>query len=483
MERTIAIDRSLGVTRAAVIEDGALCEMHIEREAEVSQTESLFYGRVQAVKPSVCSVFVNVGLELNAFLPLREGVSPRPGDWLIVQGAASQSVRTKGLRVTDRPMLAGKWLVLLPGDSGVRLSKKIRDEAQRERLREAGEAVCPEGFGLIVRTASAASPDALREEAQELVSRWRMIERRAAGMTAPGLLWQREPLYRALARDLGGPELARITVNDAACYEALLDEQAAGRVDAQTEIALYDESERGMLLFDVLGLEAQIDRALRRRVWLPCGGVLAIDPCEAMTVIDVNSGKMTQGRDIEETALRVNLEAADEIARQIRLRDIGGIIVVDFIDMAREEHREQLVMRMREAAAKDRSAVRVEGMTRLDLMELTRKRKGEELRRRLCAPCGRCGGEGETLSPEETALRALRDVRRRAISGQRGPFVIECDKRCAQALAGHESPLEGVQVYGCGAHGGKAERYRVVQIGENEAPPAGAVRLGERKEA
>ena len=483
MERTIAIDRSCGVTRAAVLEDGALCEVHIERETEVSQTESLFYGRVQAIKTSVCAAFVDIGMELNAFLPLREGAALRAGDWVIVQGAASQSVKTKGLRVTDRPMLAGKWLVLLPGERGVRLSKKIRDEALREQLRTAAGEICPEGFGLIVRTASAASPDALREEAQELLSRWREIERRAAGMTKPGLLWERDPLHRALARDLGGLELARVTVNDAACYEDLLAEQSAGRIGERTQIALYDECARGMLLFDVLGLDAQIDRALRGRVWLPCGGELVIDPCEAMTVIDVNSGKMTLGRDVEETALRVNLEAAEEIARQLRLRDIGGIVVIDFIDMAREEHREQLIARMREAAARDRSPVRVEGMTRLGLMEMTRKRKGEELRRRLCAPCGHCAGAGEVISPQETAFRALRDVRRRALSGQRGPFVIECAKRCAQALAEHDSPAEGAQVYVSGAYAGATGRYSVAQLGENETPPVGAVRLGERKEA
>ena len=476
------MDRSLGVTRAAVLEDGALCELHIERETEVSETESLFCGRVQAIRPSVRAAFVDVGLEKNAFLPLREGASLRAGDWVIVQGAASQSVRTKGLRVTDRPMLAGKWLVLLPGERGVRLSKKIQDEALRARLREAAEEICPEGFGLIVRTATAASAEFLREEAQELLARWREIERRAAGRTEPGLLWQREPLYRALARDLGGVELARITVNDAACYEALLEDRAAGRIAPGTEIALYDERSRGMLLFDVLGLEAEIDRALRRTVYLPCGGTLLIDPCEAMTVIDVNSGKMTRGKDLEETALRVNLEAAQEIARQLRLRDIGGIVVVDFIDMERPENREMLMRRMRETAARDRFPVHVEGMTRLGLMELTRKRKGEELRRRLCAPCGHCAGAGEALSPEETVLRALRDVRRRALSGQRGPFVIECSKRCAQALAGLESPVKGAAVYVAGTYGGAAARFSVAQIGENETPPEGAARLGERKE-
>ena len=483
MKRTIAIDHSLGVTRAAVLEDGALCEMHIERENVVSQTESLFYGRVQAIKPSVRAAFVDVGLDKNVFLPLREGASLRAGDWVIVQGAASQSVKTKGLRVTDRPMIAGKWLVLLPGDAGVRLSKKIRDEALREQLREMAEAICPEGCGLIVRTASVLSPESLKEEAQELLSRWQEIVRRAAGMTAPGVLWERERLYQALVRDLGTPELERITVNETGCYQALLAEQTAGRIDRQTEITLYDERERGMLLFDVLGLEAQIDCALRRRVWLPCGGELVIEPCEAMTVIDVNSGKMTLGRDLEETALRVNLEAADEIARQLRLREIGGVVVIDFIDMSRAENRERLTKRMREAVLRDRSAVHVEGLTRLGLMELTRKRKGEELRRRLCDSCGHCGGTGETLSAEETALRALRDVRRRALGGQRGPFVIECGKRCAQALAGHENPVEGARIYVTGAYGGAAERYSIAQIGENEMPPVGTALLGERKEA
>ncbi len=480
-DREIAVECALGGTRAAVFEGGALVELHEERDGEQEQTEGLYLGCVQAVRPSVCAAFVDIGLARNAFLPLREGAVYRPGEMLIVQGAAGQSVTSKGMRVTDRPTLAGERLVLLPGEAGVRVSAKISDEALRARLIERAGAACPAGCGLIVRTA-AADEAPLMEEAQALAARWSRALEMAKGRAAPGLLLDREPLALRLARDLGGSRLARVTVNDEALLSLLRERQSAGGISAGTRIELYDEAAHGLALFDLLGVERGIEQALARRVPLPCGGEIVFDAAEAMTVIDVNSARMVKGRDEEETALRVDLEAAREIARQLRLRGIGGVVVIDMIDLAAPERREQVLSCLREATANDRAGVTVEGMTRLGLVELTRRRVEPPLSSRLCAPCGRCRGAGAVLSAREIALRALREVRRMALSGQRGPFLVSCGAKTARELATLPSPARDADVYAlCDARAG--EPYIIEQLGQGMPPPQGAARLAPPKGA
>ena len=398
MIRELLIDDAPGYLRAAVVEDGRLCEIHGEKSGSAGETESVFYGRVQAIKPSLKAAFVDIGTPLNAFLPITDGDTLRCGDWVIVQGQAKQATETKGLRVTAKINLAGKWLVLVPGQSGVRVSKKVKDPALREALMDIAQGVCPPDCGLIVRTASeGVTQQLLEEEARALYAVWQEILKKASGMTRPGLLHGRLPLHMRLIRDMR--ELSRIVISSQAGYEALLATQQAQQIDAQTRIELYREDKQ--LLFDAFGIEPQIDKALRRRVWLPCGGYLVLDFCEAMTVIDVNSGKMILGRDPEETALRVNLEAAEEIARQLRLRDVGGIVMVDFIDMRLEEHRQTLLTHMKEALSGDRSPTTVEGITRLGLMEITRKRAHTQLHKALTASCSYCSGDGVVLSGEE----------------------------------------------------------------------------------
>lgn len=480
MKREIYIDRSFGVTRAAVIEEGTLVELLFEREANIKQTGSLFLGRVQSIKPSLNATFVDIGLPLNAFLPLREGNSFRQGDFLIVQVETSLPTETKGLRITDRVNLAGKWLVLLPNAEGVRISKKIRDASLREELKRIGEEICPPECGVIVRTASSGmTEELLREEAQTLFLSWKSIQKKAAGMTGPGLLHERAPLGLELMRELSGTELSRVVTNDPALYQALLHEKECWDGACETVVELFDESKKQVLLFDAAGIETQIDKALKRRVWLPSGGYLVIDSCEALTVIDVNSGKMTLGRDAEEAAFRVNLEALSEIARQLRLRNVGGIVVVDLIDMHEREHREQMVRVMREAVSHDRMQVTVEGLTRLGLMELTRKRKGDELRNALQSTCPHCNGNGAVLRAEEIAMRAMRGVRRMVLSGQRGPFVIRCSSACAQALLRQHNPVD-VPIYALAAYGRNAENFDIEQLGAGGVPANGAQSLPER---
>ncbi len=473
MTRKLIIDDSFGHIRAAVLENGALLEIHIEKQAADDQAENLFLGRVQSIKPSLHAAFVDIGTEINAFLPLREEMNLRCGDMIIVQGQAKQSTDTKGLRITDKVNLAGKWLVLLPGESGVHVSKKIKDPALRETLTALGKDICPPDCGLIIRTAGeGVTEQLLEDEAQSLYLLWQQIAAKAKGMTKPGLLHQRLPLYLRLARDMR--DLSEIVINSKSGQRQLESMQKELALSADTQILHFQET--STLIFDAYNIETQIDKALKKRVWLPCGGYLIIDYCEAMTVIDVNSGKMILGRDLEDTALRVNLEAAQEAARQLRLRDIGGIVMIDFIDMREETHRHLLLKTMKEAVAGDRTQITVEGFTRLGLMEITRKRKHEQLRKSMRINCSYCSGMGEVLSGEEVACRALRQVRRMILGGQRGPFVIRCGASCAQALLSMASP-EHADVYCCTTPGRHAEKYDIEQIGAGIPIPGGACPL------
>ena len=483
MKRELIFDCAPDWIRAAVVEDGVLCELHSEPVGSTKATESLFYGRVEQIRPSVGAAFVNVGLERNGFLPLNEwGDSPlRCGDMLIVQGAARQETEGKGLRLTARVNLAGKSLVLVPGGSGAHVSKKVKDPEARAQLLEAASALCPDGCSLIVRTASQDVTMALlEEEAKALWQQWQDVQRCAAGMTRPGVLMERLPLDRRLVRDMAGHELERIVTNSEESEEAFTEMQRQGLIPDTARIECFEEKDQ--LLFDAMGIEPQIDRALKKRVWLPCGGYLIIDRCEAMTVIDVNSGKMVLGRSMEDTAIRVNLEAAREVARQLRLRDVGGMVVIDFIDMALPEHREALTRAFRDAAKPDREQVKVFGLTPLGLMELTRKRVHAELHRQLCAPCTYCSGTGEVLSPGEVARRALCAVRRKALSGQSGPYLVRLSPAAAQALAGRVSPPE-CAVYALGVPGRHAETFDIEPINPEAGMPKGAMRLSERMEA
>ena len=467
MKRELIIDCKSGGMRAAVLEDGELVELHVENGMPESQTETLYYGRVQAVRPSVHAAFVEIGQELNAFLPLEEGMKLKSGDMLIVQGVAKQTTQSKGLRVSARVNLTGRGLVLIPGETGVHISKKVKNPEMRARLAEIGREICPPECAVIIRTASEnVTAEQLKAEAEILLSTWQDACQRAKGMVKPGILVKPEPLPMRLMRDLAG-NLERVVINDREDFEALCQAQKDGRLPQETRIEYADEQKT--LLFDAFNLETSIDKALKNRVWLPCGGYLVFDFTEALTVIDVNSGKMIAGKSMEETVLRVNLEAVKELARQIRLRDVGGIIVVDLIDMEKEKNRQAVLAALKEAAKSDRMPVKVEEITRLGLLEMTRKRKGEQLRRALRTTCSVCSGSGELLGEEEIARRALRQARRMALAGQRGPFVIGLAEKAAKVLETMPQPDNCPPIYAL-ASGGYREKFSVMQPGEGEIP-------------
>ena len=469
--REIILDCIPGLTRAAVFEDGRLVELHSERVGKEDLTESLFYGRIEQIRPSVCAAFVNIGLPQSAFLPIEDGEKLRCGDMIIVQGAAKQVTDSKGLRITRRINFAG---------NGVHISKKIKDVQLRAELEACVMPLCPQGCGLIVRTASGdVSPEKLEQEASDLYEAWTAAHKKAVGMRTPGVIMQRAGLEERLIRDLSCSALKRIVVSGEDCYARLCARQREGLIPQTAKVERYEA--KSQLIFDLFGVEDACAKALKKRVWLPCGGYLIIDCCEAMTVIDVNSGKMTLGRHIEETALRVNLEAAREIAVQLRLRSIGGVIVADFIDMQSEESRREVLKTLKEACAADRCGVKVEGITRLGLVEMTRKRVEERLDKRLLSSCACCSGTGEMLCAHETARRALYAVRRLALAGQRGPFAVRLAAAEAQELVTMGAP-EDIEVYAVSLTQKHGERFDIEQLGAGKIPE-GAIRLTKRVES
>ena len=467
LKRELVIDCKSGGTRAAVLEDGELVELHLESGEPERQTETLYYGRIQAVRPSVHAAFVEIGQELNAFLPLENDMKLKSGDMLIVQGVAKQTTQSKGLRVSTRVNLTGQGLVLIPGEIGVHISKKVKNPEMRARLTEIGREICPLNCAVIIRTASEnVTAEQLREEAESLLKMWQEACQKAKGMVKPGILIRPEPLAVRLIRDLAR-NLERVVLNDKTEYEAICRMQQEGRLPQETRIEYVDEQRT--LLFDAFNLETPIDKALKKRVWLPCGGYLIFDFAEALTVIDVNSGKMVASKNMEETALRVNLEAVKEIARQIRLRDVGGIIIVDLIDMDKDKNKQLVLSALKDAVKNDRMPVKIEDITRLGLLEMTRKRKGEQLRRALRTTCSVCSGSGELLSEDEIARRALRQARRMALAGQRGPFVICLAEKAVKILQTLPQPENCPPIYALSVSGYR-EKFSVMQPGEGEMP-------------
>lgn len=397
---------------AALLENGRLVQYFVERPDQRRTVGNIYKGRVQDVLPGMEAVFVNIGLERTAYLyglTSRRGghddsggdgadgghdtVRLQPGDELLVQ-VAKEAVGDKGARLTRDLNIPGRYLVLTPGTPGhVSLSRRLTDPAERERLQAIATDVCPPGAGLIVRTVAAGASDAdLRADADSLSALWERLQKDAANARAPALLYRDDDLLLRLIRDYFSADVGELIVSGASLFRqatALAHTLAPALADRVRPWA----GPAGALLDDA-GVPNQLDKALRRRVWLDSGGYLVFDETEALTVIDVNSGKFTGKTDLAATVRRLNIEAATEAARQLRLRDIGGIVLIDFVDMSDKNDQAAVMAALEEAAAADRNRLTVLGFTRLGLLELTRRKQGPTLAELLMEPCPRCRGHG-----------------------------------------------------------------------------------------
>ena len=443
MKRVLLMERVMDQTRLAIVEDGLLCELYRQTPGGEYLSGNIYLGRVENVLPGMNAAFVDIGMEKNGFLgagdirlfaqndralatllgKARIEQLVRPGQQLLVQVIRSQP-GAKGPRLSCYVTLPGRLMVLLAGVKYTGVSRKITDDGERARLREMGLSLTEGGQdGVILRTAAqGAGAERLRSEYALLKAQWADMKGRAEFMRAPKLVYDDNDLALHAVRDMLAEDVEAVWADDKDCYERLLACAKVMAPDLSDRIRLHTGETP---LFDLYRVDAQVDRGLQRYVWLKSGGSLVIDETEALTVVDVNTGKNTGKRDADDTILAANCEAARELMRQLRLRDIGGMIVVDFIDMRRPGDREALMQVLRECAANDRNRTRVVDITALGLVELTRKRVRQSLSRQMNHICGNCEGNGTVPSHEAIARRALRQLWRRRRQGDDTALCLE----------------------------------------------------------
>jgi ribonuclease G len=456
-------------TRVALIESGQLVELYVERRRERGIVGNIYKGRVKRVLPGMQAAFVDIGVEKAAFLyvadvrgapedyrslfldsdiPVDKGDKKgknsssariedvvKEGQEVLVQ-VAKAPIGTKGARSTAYVSLPGRNLVFMPTVNHVGISRRITSDKERKRLRAIIDSMRPEGAGFIVRTvAEGVSEKELRADMEFLIKLWNSILKKNQSAKAPSLLYNDLDLLLRTVRDLFTPEVDRLIVDNKSEYERLLKFVGAFMPDFTGKIELYDKREP---IFDAYGLEAEIDRALQRKVMLRSGGSLVVDQGEALTAIDVNTGKFVGKKSLEETITQTNLEACKEVADQLRLRNIGGMIIVDFIDMDRQANREKVMRAFEEALKHDRAKANVTKISELGLVEMTRKRTRESLTRMLTEGCPYCEGRGFVKSKTTVCAEILRKLRRDGGSFEEDVLVVNCHPDVADLLVSVE---------------------------------------------
>jgi ribonuclease G len=453
MDTDIIVNVATPRTRVAIMQDGELAELLLEGDERV--VGNIYMGRVENVVPGLDAAFMDCGIEKNVFLHVSDAMETEPsraqmrkkmesfppikevvknGDEFLVQ-VTKGPVDAKGARATRRLALPSRNLVLMADGRGkVGVSKKIEDDAERARLREMATKVKPEGFGLIVRTrAEGAEKKEFEADVRFLMKLWRSIQAKTKQEKAPAVIYEDLSLVFEVLRDVFDTEVRSFVVDDKVTYDKVLNLLTTLAPELRSRVKLYREQEPIFVHYKV---EPEIERALRRKVWLPKGGYIGIDTTEALTVIDVNTGKFTSTKRLEDTVLKTNLEAAKEIAKQLRLRDIGGIIVIDFIDMDNPRHKRQLTAGLKTALEADRMRTRIMHITRLGLIEMTRKRTGQNLAKQMQVACPCCEGTGRILSPETVATRLSEAVRQATIENPNQALLVKANPEVAVLMIG-----------------------------------------------
>ena len=408
MPAKIIIGGGADEIRMGLVENGRLTEYLVERTAEQHLVGSIFKGRVCNVVRGIQAAFIDIGLEQNAFLYLGDTMDVTEGQSVIVQ--ISKDARgTKGPTATRELTLPGRYAVLLPHADYVGISRKINDKAEKERLNAIYNAVRPAGMGVVVRTAAAGvAAELLEQDVAELLAAWKVLAAREKVAKAPCLLRRELDLPIRIVRDYLRPQLQEIVIDDLAIYKRVEELLKQLPQSKNLKLTLYQGLE------DIFAYNKQQEAVAGisdRHVPLPSGGYLVIDYTEAMTVIYVNSGKFSGRENLEETIMQINREAAAEIALQLRLRDIGGIIVVDFIDMHTDEHKKEILGVLQHSLAGDKMHPKVQDITVLNLVEITRKKSRQNLSSVLYATCPTCDGSGRVQSRETLALEVKRRLR------------------------------------------------------------------------
>ncbi|HTG96387.1 MAG TPA: ribonuclease G [Burkholderiales bacterium] len=422
MSEEVLINVTPQETRVAIIGAGVVQELLIERAASRGLVGNLYVGRVARVLPGMQSAFVEIGLARAAFLHVGDiwNRGEQPIEKILAEGqpvlvqVLKDPLGTKGARLSTQVSLAGRLLVYLPDDPHIGISQKIGDESGRAALRERLRELLPpeEKGGFIVRTlAESASEEELRADIAYLRQLWNVIRERSLGAKPPLCLYQDLSLAQRVLRDMVSPGTARVMIDSRENHQKLaaFSDKYMPQVRDRLEHYIGERP-----LFDLYGVETEIEKALSRRVELKSGGTLVIDQTEAMTTIDVNTSGFVGSRNFDDTVFKTNLEAAQAIARQLRLRNLGGIIIIDFIDMESVEHRNAVLDELRRGLARDRTRVTLNGFTALGLVEMTRKRTRESLAHVLCEPCPVCAGRGEVRTAHTVCYDILREILREA---------------------------------------------------------------------
>ncbi|WP_137893694.1 ribonuclease G [Ramlibacter sp. 2FC] len=459
MQQDILINWSPQETRVAVVEHGAVQELHVERTLERGLVGNVYLGKVARVLPGMQSAFIDIGLERAAFLhvgdvwqrqeggeppaQLRGSQPPVPIEKQVFEGQAlmvqviKDPIGTKGARLSTQISIAGRLLVFLPQDDHIGVSQKIPTE-QRDALRARLQALAgPQGGGFILRTNGEDASDAeLGEDIAYLRKTWARIKEASLRLPPQSLLHQDLSLLQRVLRDLVGEATQSIRIDSREQFHQLM---AFGREFMPAAAAKLQHYKGERPIFDLFAIDEEIARALGRRVDLKSGGYLIVDQTEALTTIDVNTGGFVGLRNFDDTIFKTNLEAAQAIARQLRLRNLGGIIIVDFIDMGREEHRQAVLDEFRKQLARDRVKTMAGGFSQLGLLEMTRKRTRESLAHMLCEPCAACQGSGQVKTARSVAYDILREILREARQFNPREFRVVASPKVIELLLDEES--------------------------------------------
>ena len=486
MKREILITAAQRETRAAIIEDDQLVELLVDRPEARRMVGDIYLGKVEAVLPGIQAAFVDIGTDKAAFLHASDLVAPdddedaddeaddvdsdgddapkgkRAGDGdgrerrsrkalppiqdvlkrgqeIIVQ-VSKEPISTKGPRVTAQVSLAGRFLVFMPFSSRVGVSRKIGERAERQRLREQVEAVLPENSGgVIVRTVGEeVTQETFQRELTTLMNAWKRINKKKHFARSPAVLHRETSLTRGLIRDLFSTRVDSLSVDSKQIYNEIVEYLKGIAPELIERVKLYEEK---VPLFDKAEIEHEIRDLFKRRCDLPSGGYLIIEPTEALTSIDVNSGRYTGRKDPEKTILRTNIEAAREVARQLRLRDIGGIVVCDFIDMETRSNRDKVLQELRTYLGRDRARTKAFAVSDLGLIEMTRQRVRQSHLQNMTEACPTCDGTGRVFTAETIVRRMERSVKRMSVEGRRDHLVVRLHPEVAMYVLESEPEL------------------------------------------
>ena len=503
MLKQIIVSEDEYENRVALLEDKDLTEVFSERKDGNYILGHIYKGRVNSVLPGMQVAFVDIGVPRNAFLHIsdvhrafnefgewseqeepnskskiagkvaRHSINDllKKGQEILVQ-IDKESIGTKGPRVTAYITLPGRYLVLMPTVENIGVSRKIEDESERRRLKDLVLKLRKDNNGYIVRTAAEGKGEGeFAAEINFLTKHWEQISQRAESLSAPALVQNDLGLTFRILRDIFTEDVSEFVIDSKEEYQKVIDYLDSTLPNLKSRVKLYEKREP---LFEAYGVEKAIRRALRRKIWLKCGGYIIIEQTEAMVSIDVNTGKYVGKQDPDDTILKANLEAVKEITRQIRLRDVGGIIVIDFIDMDNENHRRKVFRALKEALKKDRSRTNILSFTELGLVEMTRQRTKPSLTKMLCQPCPYCNGYGSILSEETITIDLLRAIKKAYYkSEQKNLKVIANDiiaMRLLQEDANNVQKLEdslNVKLEIEGDIDMHMEEYRIISLHDN----------------